>query len=411
MAVAQSVGQQFFPLDEELGLLAGRYTPSLQEAMTRLGSKLPFKQAAEEIKAFWSTEVSEATTRRTTHQNGRACEALARQAVEEIEARAPDAPVQAEQLVISTDGAFIGLTTGDWREVKTVAIGEFAGQWKGQENEVEVKASALSYFTRSYPIREFERYALAELHGRGLETAKEVVAVNDGSAWIQSFIDYHCPKAVRIIDFAHARDYVGLIGKTILGEGSDAFKSWYRTKSHQLKHEPPQRLLSELAWFGQKAESDEQKSAIEHGQRYLSQRREMIDYAHFRSRGYPIGSGSVESSHKHVVHSRLKQAGMRWAEHHVDPLLALRNLISNDRWADGWQQLVTYRQRQRWKSRNQSQPKPISPPVTLASVRVGPEPAHPPASAQQAPKEKHRRRPAANHPWRQPIVRNRSSHR
>ena len=210
MVAVQNVGRAIFPLDEELGLQPGRYTPRLQEAMTRLGSKLPFQQAADEIKAFWKTEISEPTVRRTTHENGRACEAVARQAVEAIETQKPDSPDQGERLVISADGAFIGLTNGEWREVKTVAVGEFSAQWDAKKSELEVKSSKLSYFSRSYPAREFEHFALGELHRRGLEEAKEVVAVNDGAAWIQSFIDYHCPKAVRVIDFAHAQSYVGL---------------------------------------------------------------------------------------------------------------------------------------------------------------------------------------------------------
>jgi hypothetical protein len=52
----------------------------------------------------------------------------------------------------------------------------------------------------------------------------------------------------------------------------------------------------------------------------------MLDYAHFRRRGYPIGSGCVESGHKVVVQRRLKGAGMRWAKPHLDPMLALHNL-------------------------------------------------------------------------------------
>jgi hypothetical protein len=37
----------------------------------------------------------------------------------------------------------------------------------------------------------------------------------------------------------------------------------------------------------------------------------MIRYANFRTQGYPIGSGSVESANKLVVQSRMKGAGMR----------------------------------------------------------------------------------------------------
>jgi hypothetical protein len=401
--VVQNVGQRFFPLDEELELLPGRYTPGLQETMTRLGGKMPFPEAEDEIRAIYRTEISEPTIRRTTHENGQASEAVERQAVEEIEATLPEPTEQPERMVISTDGAFIGLTNGEWREVKTVSIGEFTSHWNAKKSEIEVKSSELSYFSRSYPARDFERYALAEIHRRGMENAEEIVTVNDGATWIQSFIDYHCPKAVRIIDFAHALGYVSRIGKTILGEETAAFNSWFETKAHQLKHEPPHRLLSELAWFGQKAETIEQETVTDAGLNYLSRRKEMIDYAHFRARGYPIGSGSVESSHKHVVHKRLKGAGMRWAEHHVDPLLALRNLIANRRWDEGWQQLVNYRLQQRWNSRQPPKPKSTPPPLNLKSIKVAPEPAENESSTIDDAVPKKPWRPPPDHPWRQPL--------
>ena len=72
---------------------------------------------------------------------------------------------------------------------------------------------------------------------------------------------------------------------------------------------------------------------------YLRERREMIRYASFRAQGYPIGSGSVESAHKLVVQSRMKQAGMRWEPSHVNPMLAMRNLACNARWMEGWRDI------------------------------------------------------------------------
>ena len=367
--------------------------------MTRLGGKLPFQEAVEEVKMFCQTEISEATLRRTTHENGRASEAMAKQAVEEIEAEAPEPTERPERLVISTDGALIQLTTGEWREVKTVAIGEFAAEWNADKGELEVHSSQMSYFSRSYAIREFERYALGELHRRGLEGAKNVVAVNDGSQWIQSFIDFHCPKAVRIIDFSHAQGYLARMGKAILGQNTETFSSWYKNQSHQLKHQPPNKLLSHLAWFGQRAQTLEQEAEVQRTMHYLTQRREMIDYPHFRNRGYPIGSGSVESSHKHVVQKRLKGAGMRWAESHVDPLLSLRNLICNNRWEEGWQELVNFRQQQRWASRRRSKVKAVPPSITLDSVKVAPEPVTPLSSTGDKT-QKRPWRPPADHPWR-----------
>ena len=82
------------------------------------------------------------------------------------------------RMQMSADGSLIHLTTGEWREVKSVAVGEFALDEEQRAGEQEVKTTAISYFTRSYRAREFERYALGELHRRGLENAATVVAVN-----------------------------------------------------------------------------------------------------------------------------------------------------------------------------------------------------------------------------------------
>ena len=70
----------------------------------------------------------------------------------------------------------------------------------------------------------------------------------------------------------------------------------------------------------------------------------MLAYATFQAQGYPIGSGSVESANKVVVQSRLKGAGMRWADEHVNAMLAMSNLACNDHWDEGWSAI-----RKRWQ--------------------------------------------------------------
>ena len=271
-----------------------------------------------------------------------------------------------------------------------------------KKGEIGVQTHNISYFSRSYQIRGFERYALAELHRRGLDNAEQIVTVNDGSAWIQSFIDYHLPQAVRILDFRHALDYVVAAGQAVYGENSETFRRWYQPLPHQLKHKPPQRTLAELSLLAAKTETDEQLVAINNARRYLQKREKMIDYPHFRNQGYPIGSGSVESSHKGVVHSRMKQAGMRWADPHVDPMLTLRNWVCNGRWSEAWSQVAPHywqQQRQEFQELGRRQ-RPTSPPITFADVTVGEvvvnEGDLPAAPKESSPPYK----PAADHPWR-----------
>ena len=56
------------------------------------------------------------------------------------------------------------------------------------------------------------------MHRRGVENAKEAAAIMDGADWEQGFIDYHCPRATRILDFPHAAEHVNGIGEFLHGE-------------------------------------------------------------------------------------------------------------------------------------------------------------------------------------------------
>jgi len=364
---------------------------------------MPFREAVEEVQHSHQTAVGETTCRRVTYRHGQAAEAIVCQEVLRLEKEGIGETDEPRKLLVSADGSFVHLTSGEWREVKSVAVGEFETVRSTQGVAEAVKAQKLSYFTRSYRAREFEYFALAELARRGVDKAQTVVAVTDGAEWLQSFIDYHCPKAVRIIDFAHALGYVAEAGRAVWGEGTEAFKSWFARCAHQLKHKPPQRTLAELRLLQPKAKRDEQTAALDSAQHYLQRRLEMIDYPYFQSRGYPIGSGSVESAHKQVVQRRFKQAGMRWAPQNVDPLLALRDLICNKRWNEGWNNIVDYQWQQRRRNlcqrKRDKQSQPIAP-VTFTTLKASGL-LSPASELDEMPSiRKKRKKDPKDHPWR-----------
>ncbi len=127
---------------------------------------MPFKQAVEEVWLNQHSHVEESTLRRIVYLHGEAAEALERAEVERLEREAPSSEARPRHLFVSVDGALIQLTTGEWTEVKTMAVGKFAGIWNAKKGRVQVKGKEISYFSRSYRAREFERYALAELQRR-----------------------------------------------------------------------------------------------------------------------------------------------------------------------------------------------------------------------------------------------------
>jgi hypothetical protein len=363
--------------------------------MTRLGSRLTYGEAREELELMWEVSVSCGAIREATMRHGRIAEQLVAAEVDRIETEAPTPGARPKQLVMSTDGAFVQLISGEWREVKTVTFGEFESQWDPKSKKIVVKTNQLSYFSRVESAERFSRSALYEWHQRGGENAQRVVAVNDGALWIQSFIDYHCPDAVRVIDFAHAQSYLAAVGKAIYGPETDAFKNWYVAASKQLGKRPPRRTIADLRLLQAQHDPSGENAEIEQAIRYLEARLEMIDYPHFRRHQVPIGSGIAESGNKVVMQRRMKQAGMRWKETSLNPMLALRNLLCNKRWSAGWPGI--YQQRlidKRHKRLQQIQPTASSPPLTLAAVKVDWNKPAPQDTASSLPS------PKLDHPWR-----------
>ncbi|MEI6291898.1 MAG: ISKra4 family transposase, partial [Chloroflexota bacterium] len=132
-----------------------------------------------------------------------------------------------------------------WAEVRTLVIGEVQPAVR-EKGKMVVHTRNLSYFSRKVNSEEFETASLGEIHRRGVANAKAVAAVMDGAEWLQSFTDYHCRRAVRILDFTHAAEHINPAGEFLYGERTEESKTWLKEELHQLKHEGPKKLLLEL---------------------------------------------------------------------------------------------------------------------------------------------------------------------
>jgi hypothetical protein len=383
------VGAGFFPLDERLGLGPGAFTPTVQQGIVRLGAQVPFAQAAEAVAFFLGVAVSAETARRLTEGAGAALVTL-----ETAEATAvvdaPTLPAGPAVQQVSVDGAMVPLAGGEWAEVKTLALGTVEGSAGGAPH-----TTALSYFSRLCNAEQFRLLARAEVHRRGTGQAPTVCAVVDGADWCQKFVDWHCPRAVRILDFPHAAGYLSMVAQARWGAGTAPASAWLGKYLHVLKHGAPNRVLQALRALpmARAPQPTEARAVQTQAVQYLEARRAQLEYAQFQAAGYPIGSGIVESANQRVVEARLKGAGMHWARANVNPLVALRAVLCSGRWADRWPALwATLRQ-----SRRAAPPRPpatVPAPERLpagtarravARLRLGPPTAG---------------RPAPEHPWR-----------
>src|SRR6266566_6011131 len=286
MEPALRVGLAFFPLDEELGLLGGGLTPRGEETLVRLSTWMPYESARELLEDLLGVQVSKATAHRATLATGQAALAVWDAQVERLKQEAQEAPAGAEKQAMSGDGAMVHLIGGEWVEVKTLAIGEVTRNRRG-----EVCTQHLSYCSRLSDATSFEEATLLQTHRRGLERAAEVCAVQDGAEWLQGLVDYHRADAVRILDFAHAAEYVNEIGQAVQAAGGRLPAHWLEGVLHRLKHQGPERVLTHLRWLAARYPS----STIQEKLAYLQKREAHMQYPTYQQAGWPIGSGSVDA--------------------------------------------------------------------------------------------------------------------
>ena len=62
-----------------------------------------------------------------------------------------------------------------------------------------------------------------------------------------------------------------------------------------------------------------------------------MPYAQLEAKGYPIGSGSIESACKQIVTKRHKQAGMRWGRSGAQKMLTVAAYAHSKRWDGFWE--------------------------------------------------------------------------
>jgi hypothetical protein len=390
MGIVRAAREAIFPLDKQLALLPGHLTPLLQDQLAHLGSWMPFAKAAALLATFTHTSVSESSAQRLTEAIGLAYEAVQLAEVEHIERDWPEIEDAANKLLLSVDGAFVPLVAGEWAEVKTLVIGE-VGQPTHRDGKTVVPTHSHSYFSRVAEAELFQRLTFGELYRRGVEAAEHIALVSDGAEWIQGWIEFHCPEARRILDFPHAAQRICQVGEAVLGAEHASLRAWQSRQLHQLKHEGPERVIESLRTF---AAAHLSVPLIAENLAYLEKRVAHMQYPSFVAEGWPIGSGMVESANKLVVEARLKGAGMHWSRASVNPLLALRNAVCNDRWAEAWQQSEAHIRRAGicWRAvqpRSQVAEEQTNAPAAALVAPVT-QPADPLVS----------RKPPAEHPWR-----------
>jgi hypothetical protein len=150
----------------------------------------------------------------------------------------------------------------------------------------------------------------------------------------------------RICDYYHAAGYVGKMAEALFGDKTPGRK-WLRRMLRRLKEKDGlKRVLQSATYHAQDLGlSGQREKLYQEGYRYLRRHRKGMRYRDYRAVGLPLGSGVTEAACKTVFTQRLKQSGMRWDREGGQVVVTLRVVLLSGVWKTavaGWLKSQTF---------------------------------------------------------------------
>jgi hypothetical protein len=266
----------------------------------------------------------------------------------------------------------------DWREPKLIIVFEMDEQGRMKKGTKPILDG-----TFQGPDEIMEVLAM-RLHQAGAATAAVVAFRADGAPWIWERLEW-VTKRVGLknkqishgLDWCHAVHHISLALATLAT--AEERKRVFKKLRKWLKQGAWEKVVRELVdrllqtGLGEDAEVWTEINYLErHG------KAGHLDYAKFRRRQLPVGSGAIESAIRRVINLRMKGNSISWKEENAEGMLALRGLVLSKRWTATFAKItesVTRDRRLEWKWQS---------PDMSAVLKAGVEIA-PPKSEPQAP--------------------------
>ena len=153
-----------------------------------------------------------------------------------------------------------------------------------------------------------------------------------------AFKDYQ-----RIIDFYHAAEHLSHMAEAIHGKKSVEAKNWYKKYREILKNE--QQGVSKLIrsaeyYLGSRTFNKSRKKEVQKHLGYFKKHKASMEYANYKEKGWPIGSGVIEAACKSVVKQRMCRSGQRWSIKGGQGILSLRAVAKSNRWDAFWNEFA-----------------------------------------------------------------------
>jgi len=282
---------------------------AVQTLAALLGTVHPFRQAADMLQRLAGVSVSARALETWTERLG---------AVYTPPVLAPTEPGPAPEVLVLQADAVMTCFHDGWHEEKVamawpVVAGEAQpARYVTGEGSWETFAPALSRLARR----------------EGSRLARHQVCLADGAPAIWRVLSREFPDAFQLVDWYHVQEHLAQVA-AVLGEAGPA---WHTAQREALRTRGPLPTLWALRGLARTGATRAVREAAQACFGYLWRHRHRLDYPTALQRGYPIGSGRIESGCKQLVQQRAKLAGMRWSHAHLQPVLKARCAFFSGDW-------------------------------------------------------------------------------
>jgi len=167
----------------------------------------------------------------------------------------------------------------------------------------------------------------------GLGRAQQMLFLGDGAEWVWNLKKDRWNAAVELLDFYHGSEHLWNLGRALYGEKQPALSQWVEPLQHQVRHGEQKQALRRIARI--KKRRGEAGRVIEREQNYFITHAARMNYQEIAKRGWPIGSGSVESACRQKQ-CRFKRCGQFWTKEGLGKLCALDEARRNRHWDELW---------------------------------------------------------------------------
>lgn len=332
--------QGHFPWDQTLRLSSLALSPGAQEVVSLAGIQESFgKAAGRTLRKLAGLRLSESTVERTT-------EAAGARLGEHLQGGTVFGPAQpydwhsdrngqsCAYLSLDATGILMQGEEGAQAEGRMVYVGMIYNPQPRQPDEdaLSKPCDGVRYLAGLYTLDDLGQQLRRQGAQVGMDAAEVWIALTDGGAGLEGFLDVHFPRAVKILDFHHVTGHLADFAKVFRPgpPGERLMHAW----CHILKHAGGGQMIKVIERLDRKKMSATMQAEQEGLLNYLRNHADRMDYPSYLNKGWQIGSGAIESACKTVVNQRLCLGGMRWGEEGSDAVAHLRALYRSD--ADQW---------------------------------------------------------------------------